>query len=171
MNPKDEMRLLINSQSPHLDAPMRAAARLASVCVPGRVLLFEVCPHFYGVTLLHGEIEVAPDDWLEPAPVELMEQVDALNEGELAALEGQCVMDALADAWGRIEGSGLGVRAYALFHGYGSRVFEFEQRRWLFIDNALAGSAPNSLNLQLVRCATIMQTRRVGRTIVCRSWR
>jgi hypothetical protein len=103
-------------------------------------LQFEVCPHFFGVTLVQTEEEIVPDSAISDAvPSEFKADAEAADldvfEGIAAELPAW-----LADRWQAVGGPNLYRPAYLLFHGglYQPR-FDLEQRRWCKVSEVWPG--------------------------------
>jgi hypothetical protein len=130
-----EMQAAIRDALQALSATAEAAIRreLAAPFDLGHSqrLQFEVCPQFFGVTLVQTEEEILADSAiLDALPQDLLDAAEAAGLDVLAGIEAE-LLPWFADRW---EGAGGPRRyqpAYAFFHGgLEAPRYDLEQRRW-----------------------------------------
>jgi hypothetical protein len=133
--PRELVRPYFDRHSIRLDTALRAALAKPIKVEPGRRLLFEVCPYFYGVVLTDTEEVILPDGWLDELPSEVLELVERAGSDSLEVVS-QMVVDWLADGWQRVGGPQQYQPAFVFFHGYHDKQFDLERRCWVSAEEA-----------------------------------
>ena len=106
-------------------------------------LQFEVCPQFFGITLIQTEEEIVPDSAIpDSVPQDVQAAAEAADLDLNAGIEVE-LLPWLAARWAA-SGGPLHYRpAYAFFHGGLSEPrYDLEQRRWLEVSEVWPAEDP-----------------------------
>jgi hypothetical protein len=103
-------------------------------------LQFEVCPHYYGITLIQTEEVVLEDSALEDAIPQTVREAADLADADLHSLVGEELFPWFAQRWNAAGGPGHYRPAYAYYHGgLDEPRYDLERRRWCEVEEVWPG--------------------------------
>jgi hypothetical protein len=139
-----EMRAAIRNALQSLNAATETAIR-RELAEPfdledSERLQFEVCPHFFRITLVQTEEEIVPHSAIPDAvPRELRDAADAADLDVYAGIKAE-LFPWFADRWLAVGGPRHYRPAYAFFHGgLDEPRYDLEQRRWCEVSEVWPG--------------------------------